>query len=91
MSEIAAAEPAPTVVDVPPAPTAVDADDGLAKYRKMITMLPEGAVRQKMRNDGLSASDIDKFFGVATPPAAPKTAVGSGGARPPPPPPPRKK
>jgi hypothetical protein len=37
-------------------------DDRFAKYDKMRKMLPEGAVRQKMQVDGISASDIEAFF-----------------------------
>jgi len=33
-----------------------------AKYEKMLKMLPEGAVRQKMTADGFAEADIDKFF-----------------------------
>lgn len=32
------------------------------KYVKMKSMLPEGAVRQKMTNDGFAAADIDAFL-----------------------------
>ena len=38
-------------------------DTKLAKFVKMLKMnLPEGAVRQKMATDGLSADEIDAFF-----------------------------
>eukprot|EP00981_Chlorochromonas_danica_P005143 scaffold1036_cov169-Ochromonas_danica.AAC.23 len=45
-----------------PAPAAV-VDERYAKYAKMKTMLPEGAVRQKMVVDGFSEAEIDRFFG----------------------------
>ncbi len=32
------------------------------KYDKMKKLLPEGAVRQKMMTEGISAADIDAFF-----------------------------
>ena len=39
-------------------------DERYATYIKMRKMLPEGAVRQKMQNDGLlSTAEIDAFFG----------------------------
>jgi hypothetical protein len=37
-------------------------DPKFAKYEKMLKMLPEGAVRQKMKQDGIVDSDIEKFF-----------------------------
>jgi hypothetical protein len=50
--------------------------DDMKKYFKMKKMgLPEGAVRQKMQTDGMSAADIAAFFGESPPAAAapPKT------------------
>ena len=41
-----------------------DSGDGLDKYRKMLRLLPEGAVRHKMLGDGLCLASIDDFFGV---------------------------
>lgn len=62
----------------PPAPAPV-LDERFAKYSKMKTMLPEGAVRQKMTQDGFTPAEIDMLFGVSSAgPAAP------GVPRPPP-------
>ena len=38
------------------------AEDPLKKYRKMKDMLPEGAVRQKMKSDGFNDSEITAFL-----------------------------
>jgi hypothetical protein len=66
-----------------PSPAALDPDDPLYKYHKMKTMLPEGAVRQKMMNDGFSDAEIQAFFeGTTAAPSAGKV----GGPSPPPPP-----
>lgn len=48
--------------------------ENIAKYTKMKSMLPEGAVRQRMGADGCNDSEIDAFF--------------AGDSAPPPPPPP---
>jgi hypothetical protein len=60
----------------PPAPPAVEFGERYAKYTKMKSMLPEGAVRQKMTVDGFTPTEIDAFFGVApaagAAPVAPK-------------------
>jgi hypothetical protein len=61
-----------------------------AKFAKMLKMhLPEGAVKQKMAAEGVSAADIAMFFGEA-PPAGARDATGSsatvvarGGGHPP--------
>eukprot|EP00595_Chromulina_sp_UTEXLB2642_P002687 CAMPEP_0196762732 /NCGR_PEP_ID=MMETSP1095-20130614/2671_1 /TAXON_ID=96789 ORGANISM="Chromulina nebulosa, Strain UTEXLB2642" /NCGR_SAMPLE_ID=MMETSP1095 /ASSEMBLY_ACC=CAM_ASM_000446 /LENGTH=1196 /DNA_ID=CAMNT_0042114415 /DNA_START=419 /DNA_END=4009 /DNA_ORIENTATION=- len=37
-------------------------DNKYLKYDKMLKMLPEGAVRQKMLTDGITQSEIDKYF-----------------------------
>jgi hypothetical protein len=71
--------------------------ENLGKYNKMKSMLPEGAVRQRMCADGCSDAEIDAFFGadVAPPPvsspapavapaAAPKKAAPAPAAAPPP-------
>lgn len=68
-------------------------DDGYKKYRKMLQMLPEGAVVQKMANDGFTQAQIKEFLlahNGATIPAAPLPAATSPGPKavPPPPPPP---
>lgn len=39
-----------------------EGSEQLRKYRKMKEMLPEGAVRQKMRADGFRPEDIDAFL-----------------------------
>ena len=66
----------------------------------MLEMLPEGAVVQKMTNDGIPKSEIDRFLGKSggtaaapAPPAAPSAPrppppapASAGGAAPPPPP-----
>lgn len=82
---------------VPVAPTMVAAEEEgevFSKYRKMLQMLPEGAVMQKMRNDGFTKEQIEAFMdsktGVETSvkvsPA--NTAVSPGPKSVPPPPPP---
>lgn len=39
-------------------------DPRYAVYIKMKSMIPEGAVRQKMEADGFTISEINKFFGT---------------------------
>lgn len=47
-------------------------DEKFKKYKKMLQMhIPPGAVEQKMRNDGLSEVDVDRFFGRASSDAGP--------------------
>jgi ubiquinone/menaquinone biosynthesis C-methylase UbiE len=69
----------------PPAPAA--AAGGSEKYEKFFKMqkmhLPDGAIRQKMKQEGLSEAEIDGFFsgnlvGAASAPA-PAPAVAAGG------------
>ena len=49
-----------------------DMDPKFKKYKKMLQMhIPSGAVEQKMRNDGLSEADVDRFFGRASENAGP--------------------
>lgn len=74
----AAPAPAPAAAAAPPpAPTmAMSAvlSENLGKYTKMKSMLPEGAVRQRMSADGCLDKEIDEFFGGGGgggPPAAP--------------------
>jgi hypothetical protein len=55
-------------VTIAPSPAA-DIDPKYEKFVKMMKMLPEGAVRQKMSTEGLSAADIDHFFNVVLPKA----------------------
>lgn len=56
--------PLPPPTDTaPPTATAPPTDtDPFEKYSKMRKMLPEGAVRQKMSNDGIPSEEIDAFF-----------------------------
>jgi hypothetical protein len=67
------------------APTIVD--EKFAKYDKMRKMLPEGAVRQKMTQDGLTAGDIDQFWnsvnGTSSSPSSSSGAGDAPAARPP--------
>lgn len=39
-------------------------NSSLKKYRKMLTMLPESTVRNRMKVDGYRDDDIDAFFAV---------------------------
>jgi hypothetical protein len=55
-----------TAVAVPSAPS----DDRYNTYEKMRKMLPEGALRQKMKVDGFSDADIDRFFNGDQPSAS---------------------
>jgi hypothetical protein len=55
-----------TAVVAPPAPS----DDRYNTYEKMRKMLPEGALRQKMKVDGFSDADIDRFFNGSHPSAS---------------------
>lgn len=50
--------------------SSITSDPIFAKYSKMRTMLPEGAVRQKMIADGISPENVDRFFGATTSTAA---------------------
>lgn len=56
-------------------------DEHFKKFRKMKSMLPAGAVRQKMRAEGYSAADIDDFLdgkvNTLPPPAAVTAAASS--------------
>jgi hypothetical protein len=76
----------PMTVQVPLAPvtTTVTApiDPKFEKYDNMKKMLPEGAVRQKMNLEGVSAEEIDAFFhgtlgqsAAPVPPASPEAAA----------------
>ena len=38
-----------------------------AKYDKMLKMLPEGAVRQKMEMEGISSTEIESYFNSSLP------------------------
>ena len=51
-----------TDVDVTPPPPPPLTDEQNVKFKKMKTMLPEGAVRQKMNNEGIHKTIIDAFF-----------------------------
>jgi hypothetical protein len=57
--------PPPSKKNVKPGPDAkppLDPNDPFYKYHKMKTMLPEGAVRQKMMTNGFSNAEIEAFF-----------------------------
>ncbi len=49
-------------------------DEKYIKYDKMLKMLPEGAVRQKMITDGLKPAEIDSFFNRLNPTPLKKTS-----------------
>ena len=60
---VAAPAPAPEPAPAPAASAAAaDENPQYDVYRRMKRMLPEGAVRQKMSNDGCSDAEIDAFF-----------------------------
>ena len=72
-----------------PAAAAPQEDEVYRKYRKMLDMLPEGAVIHKMTADGFSQAEIDRFLGkgggggAAAPPAAkPAAAAPAPAAKP---------
>ena len=71
---------AAAAVPTPPAPPAED--ERFAKYTKMKKMLPEGAVRQKMKVDGFSEEDIATFFGESTAPSSASAAAGGAAKAP---------
>jgi hypothetical protein len=52
----------------------VRAQPKFAKYKMMIKMLPEGAVKQKMQMNGIGDADIAEFFGEGK-----KGGAGGGG------------
>ena len=63
-----------SVADVPAA-----IDERFVKYDKMRKMLPEGAVRLKMKSEGISAADIDTFFELTTnAPSAASAVIATG-------------
>jgi hypothetical protein len=78
----ASAAPATSAAPAPAAPAApAVVDEKYAKYERMRKMLPEGPIRQKMMQDGLSQADIDAYWKiVGGPPAAPAPPPSSGGA-----------
>ncbi|NBS85037.1 MAG: hypothetical protein EBS59_10180, partial [Verrucomicrobia bacterium] len=64
IAKLKTASPSSTVTEQPPPPIpppAAVTNDKFEKYERMKKMLPEGAVRQKMKTDGLSESEIDAF------------------------------
>ena len=68
----------------PAAATAVQQEDILTsakyeKYRKMLKLVPEIAVRQKMTVDGLSTSEIEKFFVATKKPASTASTTTANG------------
>jgi hypothetical protein len=58
-----AAASTPAAGPKPPSLTPAEAIK-FAKYEKMLKMLPEGAVRQKMTSEEVAPEDIEKFFAV---------------------------
>ena len=65
IAKLKTASPSLTVTEQPPPPIpppAAVTNDKFEKYERMKKMLPEGAVRQKMKTDGLSESEIDAFW-----------------------------
>ena len=54
-----------------PAQAALSGDSRLKTYDTMRKMLPEGAVRQKMKMDGIPDADIDAYFGAGSNVSAP--------------------
>ncbi len=77
MKPVAESDEAPA----PPSSSGPDVGGPFAKYDKMRKMLPEGAVRNKMMQDGFSETDINNYFSgnVAALPKAAPTAAGGGG------------
>ena len=61
-----------------PTATPVQADDKLEKYRKMLKLLPEHAVRQKMSLEGYTAQQIDSFVQGTVQSPAPPASGGEG-------------
>lgn len=59
---VAAAQQPPAPAEAAPAPAAEEENPAFAVYSRMRRMLPEPAVRHKMKNDGLSEAEIDAFF-----------------------------
>jgi len=70
----------PPAASPPPAPAPTGPpmsklmQENLGKYNKMKSMLPEGAVRQRMSADGCSDAEIDIFFGADVAAPAPSTS-----------------
>jgi WASH complex subunit CCDC53 len=58
----APAQKPPAPAEAAPAPAAEEENPAFAVYSRMRRMLPEPAVRHKMKNDGLSEAEIDAFF-----------------------------
>jgi hypothetical protein len=61
----AAASASTAPAAAPAAAKAPEFGERYTKFIKMKTMLPEGAVRQKMAMEGFTPSEIDVFFGAA--------------------------
>jgi hypothetical protein len=62
---VAAASASTAPAAAPAAAKAPEFGERYTKFIKMKTMLPEGAVRQKMSMEGFTPSEIDVFFGAA--------------------------
>jgi predicted transcriptional regulator len=62
---VAAASASTAPAAAPAAEKAPECGERATKFIKMKTMLPEGAVRQKMAMEGFTPSEIDVFFGAA--------------------------
>jgi hypothetical protein len=62
---VAAASASTAPAAAPAAAKAPEFGERYTKFIKMKTMLPEGAVRQKMAMEGFTPSEIDVFFGAA--------------------------
>jgi hypothetical protein len=62
---VAAASASAAPAAAPAAAKAPEFGERYTKFIKMKTMLPEGAVRQKMAMEGFTPSEIDVFFGAA--------------------------
>jgi hypothetical protein len=74
-NEPAAAVMAPAATDAP-APTAGAVNERFEKFFKMQKMhLPDGAIRQKMTQEGLSETEIDDFFAGKVSNAAPAASA----------------
>ncbi len=76
-----------------PAIPCEEEEDVYKKYKKMLQMLPEGAVMQKMANDGFTQSQINEFLSfnreaAISSPQLPASAISPGPKAVPPPPPP---
>ncbi len=66
----------PPAAAAAPGPGSLKDREDMAKYFKMKKLgLPDGAIRQKMQKDGITASDISAFFGEHIPIASQSNGV----------------